>query len=782
MEIRKSTNDNGANSGPNSQSRKMETHHRAASLLLLFALLCPAPAMSNERATGLNASSRILSIASKELRSFLRLYDFDRVARGGYDIDSAIERHTENLPLLFLAFRDRYGVEDDEELIAPSKTDSNSAAPSIGTGEPKKWWSASGTWETLGDRKARTALLKPLGTTKGPIAIHAKRRRQHRRQGASRNNHNQQDHTFTTEELLALPRHRRPAEWIRPVALRAVQRLVTLFESYGADADNSYDVVEGMSASKPAERLIARREHAERVVERVEADAVRGVKEDWEKDERVADALDALFLSMREAYQVKEHFLLQPPSDPSNPRTPKGQTQKILRVVAAPDSSSQGRTHWLSTFWKPYGSCCGAPETLKSAGAESKCHRRLRKSRCRCQFGVSPRDVGLNALHEADVLLFAGRVPESYHREDSFPPETDQKWVVVRHEPLSPDVFDGLKDPSKVRNGNVVDVEVSWRRKADVWMSYIKPGWRPAQRSTMIPFNERARAPVAAFISNCTGERMRLLAELMKHVEVHSYGDCMHNRDEFDALANRADIGGDGSVAELHPTVRKQRQRSNLRNKHEIMRNYKFVFAAENSRLEDYVTEKWYDAFEAGTVPIYIGAPNIADEGSPYLPSLSASVFVNVDDFKEPGRFQGGDSAGRVASQAKKLGAFINKVAANEKLWNAYSEWYPGEEGDSRETPSVVVEGGTGGYSPAFMDMRFADNMRTGPCNLCDALCDGAPHLSPSGKLSVGDIPEWTAKRSDEQFRLWGRQIELAARGGTEEGEKESAGEERSEL
>ena len=39
--------------------------------------------------------------------------------------------------------------------------------------------------------------------------------------------------------------------------------------------------------------------------------------------------------------------------------------------------------------------------------------------------------------------------------------------------------------------------------------------------------------------------------------------------------------------------------------------NTKFVLAFENSVCNDYVTEKIYDVFAAGVVPIYLGAPNI---------------------------------------------------------------------------------------------------------------------------------------------------------------------------
>lgn len=47
--------------------------------------------------------------------------------------------------------------------------------------------------------------------------------------------------------------------------------------------------------------------------------------------------------------------------------------------------------------------------------------------------------------------------------------------------------------------------------------------------------------------------------------------------------------------------------------KMQIFRRYKFCIAIENSVGPDYVTEKLYQAFTTGCVPIYLGAPNIAD-------------------------------------------------------------------------------------------------------------------------------------------------------------------------
>ena len=48
-----------------------------------------------------------------------------------------------------------------------------------------------------------------------------------------------------------------------------------------------------------------------------------------------------------------------------------------------------------------------------------------------------------------------------------------------------------------------------------------------------------------------------------------------------------------------------------VKNKIEFLSSYKFSIAMENSRGDDYITEKIYDSFKAGTIPIYYGNFNI---------------------------------------------------------------------------------------------------------------------------------------------------------------------------
>jgi hypothetical protein len=63
-----------------------------------------------------------------------------------------------------------------------------------------------------------------------------------------------------------------------------------------------------------------------------------------------------------------------------------------------------------------------------------------------------------------------------------------------------------------------------------------------------------------------------------------------------------------------------------ISNKREFQKDYKFSIAFENSRKEGYVTEKIIDAWAAGTIPIYWGNTQIANEFNP-------KAFINVFDF-----------------------------------------------------------------------------------------------------------------------------------------------------
>jgi hypothetical protein len=68
--------------------------------------------------------------------------------------------------------------------------------------------------------------------------------------------------------------------------------------------------------------------------------------------------------------------------------------------------------------------------------------------------------------------------------------------------------------------------------------------------------------------------------------------------------------------------------RGSVKRKNAVMRNYKFAIAYENAAFPGYVTEKIFDAFFAGCVPIYVGAPDVTD----YIPP---ETFIDKRNFPD---------------------------------------------------------------------------------------------------------------------------------------------------
>lgn len=68
--------------------------------------------------------------------------------------------------------------------------------------------------------------------------------------------------------------------------------------------------------------------------------------------------------------------------------------------------------------------------------------------------------------------------------------------------------------------------------------------------------------------------------------------------------------------------------RGPVKNKSELLQNYKFSICYENAeKIPGYITEKIFDSMAAGCIPVYWGAPNIAN----YIPE---SCFIDKAKFK----------------------------------------------------------------------------------------------------------------------------------------------------
>ena len=139
-----------------------------------------------------------------------------------------------------------------------------------------------------------------------------------------------------------------------------------------------------------------------------------------------------------------------------------------------------------------------------------------------------------------------------------------------------------------------------------------------------IPFSKVKKA--AVFIArNCGSQSNRedLVKSLIKLMPVDSVSSCLHNFD-------------------LHDTSKKG----------PMMQKYVMYFAFENQRIDDYITEKLWDTFRAGVLPVYFGAPNILE----HVPEHS---IVHVDDF----------------TSREELAKHLKNILSNETLYNSYHAW-----------------------------------------------------------------------------------------------------------
>lgn len=134
---------------------------------------------------------------------------------------------------------------------------------------------------------------------------------------------------------------------------------------------------------------------------------------------------------------------------------------------------------------------------------------------------------------------------------------------------------------------------------------------------------------VCAFISSPFHKSGRLdyLKEFMNYLDIHSYGKVLRNK-----------------------IIEKDTGRQT---KLDILANYKFTIAFENAIAKDYVTEKFYDPLIAGSVPIYLGAPNINE----FVPG--DKCFINVSDWDGP----------------ESLSRYIISVSEDDDLYNSYFSW-----------------------------------------------------------------------------------------------------------
>ena len=133
---------------------------------------------------------------------------------------------------------------------------------------------------------------------------------------------------------------------------------------------------------------------------------------------------------------------------------------------------------------------------------------------------------------------------------------------------------------------------------------YMPPHtWPSADVHTQASVLKRPRG-IVVFMSSCRPAwRLRLVQELQRHVDIETFGRCFPGRPSTSPWTHQ----GNAKLAS--------------------MANYKMVLALENSACTDYATEKLYGPLLHGAVPVYLGAPNVAE----LVPDKDA--VINLLDF-----------------------------------------------------------------------------------------------------------------------------------------------------
>jgi len=109
------------------------------------------------------------------------------------------------------------------------------------------------------------------------------------------------------------------------------------------------------------------------------------------------------------------------------------------------------------------------------------------------------------------------------------------------------------------------------------------------------------------------GERIKAINFFSKYNEIDVYGNEWNKLPFFPYWFYKKSI--------------QRAYKGPAQNRHKTMSEYKFSIAFENSIVPGFITERIFDAFYSGTVPIYLGASDIID----YIPK---DCFIDMRDFK----------------------------------------------------------------------------------------------------------------------------------------------------
>eukprot|EP01100_Stratorugosa_tubuloviscum_P001797 TRINITY_DN1404_c0_g1_i2.p1 TRINITY_DN1404_c0_g1~~TRINITY_DN1404_c0_g1_i2.p1 ORF type:complete len:376 (-),score=119.83 TRINITY_DN1404_c0_g1_i2:87-1214(-) len=238
----------------------------------------------------------------------------------------------------------------------------------------------------------------------------------------------------------------------------------------------------------------------------------------------------------------------------------------------------------------------------------------------------------LKLENEIDAFLMH---PPTHNFDDKYPFSPNLYSILFTREAKSH--YRYLQDPEFAKK---IDFEISYKLNATVTYGYCQ-NWHKSfewlyNRETV---SVNASGIPTLFVSNCgqdqlenSNHRTEFIKELLQHLEIKSYGRCFNNQ----------------------PTPPEGRRFTDTAEgyKYSIISKHKFHLAFENIQEEDYVTEKIWQSFESGSIPIYWGAPNI----DAFIPSKNS--IIRADHFSP-----------------KVLAQYIKLIDSNKELYDEFFTW-----------------------------------------------------------------------------------------------------------
>jgi len=226
---------------------------------------------------------------------------------------------------------------------------------------------------------------------------------------------------------------------------------------------------------------------------------------------------------------------------------------------------------------------------------------------------------------DADAFVAHARETDIY----DFPPfEYLVPWILQTNE--NPVYTPALMNSTIMNKFNLL---ISYRLDSD----FPSPIYPMPSLSEPIPFSQRLGNVLAVF-SKCEVVRTEYMRQLMKYTEVHSYGNCLKNREGLIALYGQ--LNGKNVFKEQKVLLSKF---------------YKFSLVFMNQDCDFFVDDRLYHALETGSVPVYMGTDKI-DE---FLPGNLKNAIIRVSDFNSP----------------KDLGEYLTYLSKNETAYNEYLTW-----------------------------------------------------------------------------------------------------------